>query len=162
MHRDSYKVRELVCISLISSRLNNVFISFSFYILNSQKNFLQSFCCFSLMTCDVECWALQTLFRRTGMEEARGRKDHWGWYLIKLISHLWHGREFLNPISLVLGQGKGSVTGSLASVNRSFSLRFIRRTYFLLLTWKHAKKWIWFWISYHTPDICSSAYFCFR
>jgi len=38
--------------------------------------------------------------------------------LIKLISHLWHGREFLNPISLVLGQGKASVTGSLASVNR--------------------------------------------
>jgi len=69
--------------------------------------------------------------------------------LIKLISHPWHGWEFLNPISLVLGQGKGSVTGSLASVNRSFSLNwFIRKTYFLLLTWKHAEKWIWFWISY--------------
>ena len=83
--------------------------------------------------------------------------------LIKLISYLWHGWKFLNPISLVLGQGTVSVTGSLASVNRSYSLHwFIRRTYFLLLTWKHAEKWIWFWISYHTPDICSSAYFCFR
>jgi hypothetical protein len=83
--------------------------------------------------------------------------------LIKLISHLWHGWEFLNPISLVLGQGKASVTGSLASVNRSYSLHwFILRTFFLFLTWKHAEKWECIWISYHTLDICSSAYFCFR
>ena len=83
--------------------------------------------------------------------------------LIKLISHLWHGWKFLNPISLVLGQGTVSVTGSLASVNRSYSLHwFIRRTYFILLTWKHAEKWECFWIYYHTPDIYSRAYFCFR
>lgn len=38
--------------------------------------------------------------------------------LIKLISHLWHGWEFLNLISLVLRQRRAFVTGSLASVNR--------------------------------------------
>jgi hypothetical protein len=33
---------------------------------------------FSLIGCAVEPWAVQTLFRRIGMEEARGRKDHRG------------------------------------------------------------------------------------
>ena len=56
--------------------------------------------------------------------------------LIKLISYLWHGWEFLNPISLVLGQGKASVTGFLASVNRSYSLHWFIPIANLKTCWK--------------------------
>ena len=89
-----------------------------------------------LLIDDLWC---RTLGRSNFIQEdwhGRSKGEERSLRLIKLISHPWHGWEFLNPISLVLGQGKASVTGFLASVNRSYSLHWFIPIANLKTCWK--------------------------